>query len=60
MADAGIKVKINDKNVLKYTIEKAQADIDAIDYTIADRRKLIKADILQLKDALTKKKRAND
>ncbi len=56
MADAGIKVKINDKNVLKYTIEKAQADIDAIDYTIADRRKLIKADILQLKDALTKKK----
>lgn len=56
MADAGIKIKINDPKVLKYTIAKAQADINAIDYTIADRRKLIKADILQLKDALTKKK----
>ena len=55
-ADAGIKFKKNDKNILKYTIAKAQSDIDAIDYTIFDRRKFIQADILQLKDALTKKK----
>jgi len=54
--DAGIKIKINDPKVLKFTIAKAQADIDAIDFTIADRRKLIKVDIFQLKDALTKKK----
>jgi len=56
MADAGIKVKINDRKVLQNTVAKAQADINAIDYTIEDRRKLIQADILQLKDALTKKK----
>lgn len=55
-ADAGIKIKINDPKILRHTIAKAQADINAIDYTIADRRKLIKSDILQLKDALTKKK----
>ena len=56
LADAGIKVKINDRKVLQNTVAKAQADINAIDYTIIDRRKLIHADILQLKDALTKKK----
>ena len=56
MADAGIKVKINDRKVLQNTVAKAQADINAIDYTIENRRKLIQADILQLKDALTKKK----
>lgn len=55
-ANAGIKIKINDPKVLRNTIAKAQADIEAIDYTIADRRKLIKSEILQLKDALTKKK----
>jgi len=55
-ADAGIKVKINDRKVLENTIAKAQADINAIEYTIEDRRKLIHSDILQLKDALTKKK----
>ena len=56
MGDAGIKVKINDRKVLQNTVAKAQADINAIEYTIVDRRKLIKADILQLKDALTKKR----
>jgi hypothetical protein len=56
MVDAGLKFKINDRKVLKYTIAKAQADINAIEFTISDRRKLIELDILQLKDALTKKK----
>lgn len=56
MADAGIKIKINDRKVLKNTIAKAEADIKAIEYTIIDRRKLIQSDILYLKDALTKKK----
>ncbi len=56
MADAGIKIKINDRKVLQNTVAKAQADIYAIDYTIEDRRKLIQSDILQLKDALSKKK----
>ena len=55
-ADVGLKIKINDRKVLGNTIAKAQADINAIEYTILDRRKLIKSDILQLKDALTKKK----
>ncbi len=55
-ANAGIKFKINDNQVLKNTIAKAEADIQAIEYTIEDRRKLIQSDILQLKDALTKKK----
>jgi len=54
--DFGLKIKINDKKVLKNTIAKAEADINAIEYTIIDRRKLIQSDILQLKDALTKKK----
>lgn len=54
--DFGLKIKINDKKVLENTIAKAQADISAIEYTIIDRRKLIQSDILQLKDALTKKK----
>ncbi len=53
---AGLKFKINDKKTLKYTITKAQSDIEAIEYTINDRRKLIHFDILKLKDALTKKK----
>lgn len=56
IADAGIKFKINDRKVLEHTIAKAQSDINAIEYTINDRRKLIQSDILQLKDALTKKK----
>lgn len=56
IVDAGLKFKINDRKVLEYTNAKAQADIDAIEYTINDRRKLIQSDILQLKDALTKKK----
>ncbi len=56
MANAGIKIKINDRSVLENTIAKAQADIDAIEYTIDNRRKLIQSDILQLKDALTKKR----
>jgi hypothetical protein len=56
IADAGIKFKINDRKVLEHTIAKAQSDISAIEYTINDRRKLIQSDILQLKDALTKKK----
>ena len=55
-ADAGLNIKINDRKVLKYTIAKAQADINAIDYTITDRRKFIQADILQLQDGLIKKK----
>lgn len=55
-ANAGIKIKINDNKVLKNTIAKAEADIKAIEYTIENRRKLIQSDILQLKDALTKKK----
>jgi len=56
MADAGLKIKINDRKVLENTIAKAHADINAIEYTIIDRRKLIQSEILQLKDALTKKK----
>ncbi len=56
IADAGIKIKINDRKSLRNTIAKAEADIKAIEYTIMDRRKLIQSDILQLKDALTKKK----
>ena len=56
IADAGIKLKINDRKVLEHTIAKAQSDINAIEYTINDRRKLIQSDILKLKDALTKKK----
>jgi len=56
IADAGIKFKINDRKVLEHTIAKAQSDINAIEYTISDRRKLIQSDILKLKDALTKKK----
>ncbi len=55
-ANAGIKIKINDRKVLKYTIAKAQADINAIEYTIENRRRFIQSDIFQLKDALTKKK----
>lgn len=55
-ADAGLKIKINDRKVLEHTLAKAQADINAIEYTIIDRRKLIQFDILQLKDALNKKK----
>lgn len=55
-ADAGLKIKINDRKILEITIAKAQADIDAMEYTIMDRRKLIRSDILQLKDGLTKKK----
>lgn len=54
--DAGIKVKINDSKVLQNTIAIAQADINAIEYTIIDRRKLIRLDILKLKEALVKKK----
>lgn len=56
VADAGLKIKLYDHSVLKYTIAKAQADISAIDYTIEDRKKLIKSDIDKLKDGLTKKK----
>lgn len=56
MADAGIKIKINDRKVLENTIAKAQADIYSIEYIIDDRRKFIRKDILRLKDALTKKK----
>jgi hypothetical protein len=56
MMDAGLKVKINDRKVLQNTISKSQADIDAIEYTILDRRKVIQSDILHLKDALSKKK----
>jgi hypothetical protein len=52
----GIKVKINDRKVLKYTIAKAQADIDAIDFVIKDRRNQIESDISILKENLMKKK----
>lgn len=56
IADAGLKIKLYDNTVLKNTIAKAQADISAIDYTIEDRKKLIRSDIEKLKDGLTKKK----
>jgi outer membrane protein TolC len=56
VADAGLQVKLYDHTVLKNTIAKAQADISAIEYTIEDRKKLIKSDIEKLKDGLTKKK----
>lgn len=56
VADAGLKIKLYDHSVLKNTIAKAQADISAIDFTIEDRKKLIKSDIERLKDGLTKKK----
>lgn len=55
-ANAGLNLKLNDKKILKETIAKAQADIDAIAFTILDRKNSIKSDILQLKDALIKKK----
>ncbi|MDD2307406.1 MAG: TolC family protein [Prolixibacteraceae bacterium] len=56
IADAGLKIKLYDNTVLKNTIAKAQADISAIEYTIADREKLISSDIEKLKDGLIKKK----
>jgi hypothetical protein len=56
VANAGLQVKLYDHTVLKNTIAKAQADISAIEYTIEDRKKLIKSDIEKLKDGLTKKK----
>ena len=49
-------MKINDHKVLKYTIAKAQSDIDAIDYVISDRRNKINSDISKLKENLKKKK----
>lgn len=56
VADAGLKIKLYDNKVLKNTIAKAQSDILAIEYTIKDRKKLIKSNIEKLKDGLTKKK----
>jgi hypothetical protein len=56
MADVGLNIKLNDRKILEHTKTKAQADIDAIEFTIIDRRKVIRSEILQLKDALTKKK----
>jgi hypothetical protein len=56
VADAGLKIKLYDHQVLKNTIAKAQSDISAIDYIIKDREKLIHSNIEKLKDGLTKKK----
>ncbi len=56
MADAGLKIKLYDNQVLKNTIAKAQSDISAIEYIIKDREKLIHSNIEKLKDGLTKKK----
>ncbi|MCF6331742.1 MAG: TolC family protein [Draconibacterium sp.] len=56
MANAGLNIKRYDNKMLKNTIAKAQSDISAIEYTIEDRKKLIKSNIEKLKDGLTKKK----
>ncbi len=56
VADAGLKIKLYDHQVLKNTIAKAQSDISAIDFIIRDREKLIHSNIEKLKDGLTKKK----
>jgi len=56
VADAGLKIKLYDHQVLKNTIAKAQADISAIEFIIIDRERFIKSNIEKLKDGLTKKK----
>ena len=54
--DVGLKIQLYDNKVLKYTIAKSKSDIQAIEFTIEDRKKQIETDIKILKDGLTKKK----
>ncbi len=52
----GIQIKMYDKKLLNYTIQKSLSDIAAIEATIEDRKLEIKNEIAKRKDVLLKKR----